>query len=144
LKESDDFIKHIIRFSKTNIFLIIFVFLLFTQIYPYVHLHHYNDGHKSVIKVSAHPIGDEVPNEHNHHTNEKQHDENDFHFKGDWEYISPKCSEKQVEIYSTFQFSSIDFTLTTYEDSKFESNEPDVIPLLFRIPPSKRAPPSFS
>ena len=117
------------------------LFLFYTQVYPFVHFHHFDDGHESRIKVSAHPIGSEhvgdIDRGHKHH----QHDENDLHFLGDWEYINSKPHQNIQINFPVFFFSQLTFNHQFKEVEFFNYTEPEVIPLLFRLPPSKRAPP---
>ena len=130
--------------KNVKILFLFFLFLIYTQVYPYVHFHHFEDGHESSIKVSTHPICSEpigsTDSKHKHH----QHDENDSHFVGDWEYINSKPLHNIQVDFSVFFFSQFTFVHQFKEVELFNYTEPGVIPLLFRIPPSKRAPPLLS
>ncbi len=126
--------------SVTFLFLS-FLFLFYTQVYPFVHFHHFEDGHESRIKVSAHPISPEPIGNHVNQHKHQQHDENDLHFIGDWEYINNKPVQNIQIDFPVFFFSQLAFDHQFKEVEVFNYTEPEVIPLLFRIPPSKRAPP---
>ncbi len=130
--------------KNPKILFLSFLFLIYTQVYPFVHFHNFEDGHESRIKVSTHPICSEhigdIENEHKHH----QHDENDLHFLGNWEYINNKPLQNIQIDFPVFFFSQLTFDHQFKEFEFFNYKEPRVIPLLFRIPPSKRAPPFLS
>lgn len=129
--------------SKKSIrkILLFFLFLLYTQVYPFVHFHHFEDGYESSIKLSTHPIGSESIGDHNNQHKHQQHDENDLHFLGNWEYINSKPLHNIQIDFPVFFFSQLTFDHQFKEVAVFNYTEPEVIPLLFRIPPSKRAPP---
>ena len=100
--------KNLIRIST------ILVYILFTQVYSVVHWHAHEDHDQIELRLSVHPP--EFPlDDHGHedHQNDSsEHEPNDHHFVGDWDYtyssntISYKLAEKPFFICEFFDHES--------------------------------------
>jgi hypothetical protein len=104
----------------------IFIYILFAQVYSVVHWHAQEDHDQIELRLSVHPP--EVPlDEHDHedHQNHSgEHEPNDHHFVGDWNYTIPSNT-------LSFKLAEQPFFISEFFNHKSQvlNRKPQEIPL---------------
>jgi hypothetical protein len=122
---------------------IIILYILFSQVYPFAHLHIQEQQEEFKLRMSVHPP-DFPFNKNNHHHQSDEHGHEDTHFDGDWDHtfqLKTFNSEITKQLYVNFEILDVEQKIQIYQPL----NLPQKIPrhyLPLTIP--DRAPPDLS
>lgn len=115
----------------------LFLYILFTQVYPVVHWHAQEHQGDVELHLSVHPteLTLDTFDHDDHHDKSDEHEHEDIHFDADWEYIlQTKTLHSPITVKAFQNFESLDIK------PQVLSRIPKYIPLKV---PSQYSPLSF-